>query len=751
MRAKQTFLIVILTFLLTIAIFPVQATFTLKQNVILKTSANNTQFIMGFDAELYKLRVNSTHLFLDKQYTAKHYTEYCLWVESPSDTQFVIDSWFQTANSTAQLRIVSPLAMDVHLHFSSPNLLSAYAQNVVNYTWISANQTLCMFVNTATSSSFTIYATVSETEYNHSPENVDVEITDMEGCGNWVFSQTKFYTFVAKFWDGDGYADLSECSVAFMDGLNWVNATYDLVIGVFRLDDGSDLARLGSGTVTIIDANEIQVTFPIYFQNTILDMDNVSIYMRCIDLYGASDGWELIKANYFNIYNLGGHSTLVTVGDAGRITGGDIFDLYCGNMSSVEATIMFRDLQHVKMMPTVQAYAGELGYSSNITFFMEYCVGDVWVRPFSIVLTPSAAYYSGVMWWNWTATYYELGAEVKTEKFWSYYQNVNETQYTADTQLWVDLWFNRMDASKVWGARVNSYYYPMTDSANMWLRWLAGSKWGVDERLSKQSECFGKLRDSDGNVMSVSNVKLVRVGCNITARTLVTKLQHFTVFDLTIGSDPLQGIQTPPWDETKVPTMNQGGLLGAIWSALQNGFNSMWKDYFPYLVTAWMVFVELVDSVFAWAGYPGAFRTFTGWLGSMWGLLLASITYSVSLMTAFFSFVSIFMVQLIAFISEVFQWWGMIFTVTGSFLAGGYGTGVNIWTTYNVPQWITLGLILYPIYLMFLWEEEGLGAVIDQITFIYNTLHLMVYVFLTMVHYISAMISRLIEAIPVVE
>ena len=292
-----------------VAVFPVQAIFTLKQNVILKTSANNAQFVMGFDAELYKLRVNSTHLFLDKQYTAKHYTEYCLWVESPSDTQFVIDSWFQIANSTAQLRIISPLATDVHLHFSSPNLLSAYAQNVVNYTWIDSNQTLCMFVNTATSSSFTIYATVSETEYNHSPENVDVEIMDMEGCGNWVFSQTEYYTFEAKFWDGDGYADLSECSVAFTDGLNWVNATYDLVTGIFRLDNGSDAVRLGSGTVIVIDSNEIQVIFPIYFQETILDVDNVSIYMRCIDLYGASDGWELIKVNYFNIYNLGGLDT----------------------------------------------------------------------------------------------------------------------------------------------------------------------------------------------------------------------------------------------------------------------------------------------------------------------------------------------------------------------------------------------------------------------------------------------------------
>jgi len=185
--------------------------------------------------------------------------------------------------------------------------------------------------------------------------------------------------------------------------------------------------------------------------------------------------------------------------------------------------------------------------------------------------------------------------------------------------------------------------------------------------------------------------------------------------------------------------------------ALILGMGLIYQRFLEVIADGWTQALLFYDEIFAYFGFPGGASTMTGWIGSAWSWMVSSMTYSISLFPAFFTFLGTFMVQLVAFIAEAFQWWGAIFTATGSFLAGGYGTGVNIWTTYNVPQWITLGLILYPIYLVFLWEEEGLGAVIDQLTFIYNSLHLMAYVFLTMIHYVSSMITRLIELIPIAE
>jgi hypothetical protein len=251
--------------------------------------------------------------------------------------------------------------------------------------------------------------------------------------------------------------------------------------------------------------------------------------------------------------------------------------------------------------------------------------------------------------------------------------------------------------------------------------------------------------------MSVSNVKLVRVGCNITARTLVTKLQHFTVFDLTFGSDPLEGIQTPPWDETKVPTMNQGGLLGSIWTGLAWFAVQIVNGVTWAAMTMFNVWVGFCDTVFTTMGFPNVADTYRRWLTDSISFLIDALGYSFQLLTMFFSFLTEYFGKIYTILNMAFTTWMSMLTYFTAFLGGTYTSGVNIWVDYNIPQWITLGLILYPIYLVFLWEEEGLGAVIDQLTFLYNVLHGTVYLLLTIAEYIWAGISRLLEAIPVVE
>jgi len=68
----------------------------------------------------------------------------------------------------------------------------------------------------------------------------------------------------------------------------------------------------------------------IYFQDTILDAYDVNVSLWCNDTYGAYDDWEVIEADYFNIYNLGGRANYTITGSAGRTTGGDVFEIYAG-------------------------------------------------------------------------------------------------------------------------------------------------------------------------------------------------------------------------------------------------------------------------------------------------------------------------------------------------------------------------------------------------------------------------------------
>jgi hypothetical protein len=143
----------------------VNASVNVKQGITLKTS-NNAQFTLGFDAEFYKVELNNTFLWLDKSYSMHHYTRYCIYTVSPTNTQFTIDSWFTSTSSTAQLTITSPTSTDINMGFTSPNLITATVTGEVTETWYPTNKTLRFTVNTATSTTFTITAEATETDTN---------------------------------------------------------------------------------------------------------------------------------------------------------------------------------------------------------------------------------------------------------------------------------------------------------------------------------------------------------------------------------------------------------------------------------------------------------------------------------------------------------------------------------------------------------------------------------------------------------
>jgi len=273
---KQLLLIVLLV--LPFA-FSLNAPVTVKEDVVFRTVDNNARFVMGADFNLYKVEANSTHLWMDKSYTSQYYTRYCIYVNSPNNVNFTVNTWFATKDSSGKITIDAPTNTNINVGFQSPNLLTASATGVVSQEWFSANTTLLMIVNSTISSSFTISVTVTETlEANITPENNAVTITDMD-ADNWVFSETNYYTFQARYWDGDGYADLDTVKIRFSDGFTTITLIYDRVTGEWSLESGSDVVRLKAGTMTIIGSNMIQVTFLIYFQNTVLDALDVDLFM----------------------------------------------------------------------------------------------------------------------------------------------------------------------------------------------------------------------------------------------------------------------------------------------------------------------------------------------------------------------------------------------------------------------------------------------------------------------------------------
>jgi len=355
---------------------------------------------------------------------------------------------------------------------------------------------------------------------------------------------------------------------------------------VWTLVSGSEIVlSLTSGSATV-EGNTVTVTFGMVLNDKVLDANDVDVYGMAND-----DSWSLTQTSLFHIYNLGGFTTLTSSGNAGRLAGGDAFDLYAEPESWVEANVTWRNLQHVKLLPIFSMEGA--AYYSTIEFYFDYYLEDSgWLQGWGfmanitgILSTPDDRYM------RFNVTWFSRGSIVKSQNVTMFFDIAGGN---VTTRFWIDLWFNRINASSTVGGRINAYYFPMENNAASWLRWLTGNNWGPNQDLTKQSMMFTDLRNDANAVIHASQVIMTRVRCklsNLRPGQYAVQLSDFDIFDITIGTSPLQGIQTPVFEETKVPLMPQGGFLGAVVKALGDLANEISDFFGPAVLGLWNLFV----------------------------------------------------------------------------------------------------------------------------------------------------------------
>jgi len=583
--------------------------------------------------------------------------------------------------------------------------------------------------------------------------NIDVIITDMEGCGNWVFAEEKYYTFQATV----NSTTLDTVSIAFTDGAHWINASYTHSSVTWALDSGSDYVNLKAGTVTQTETQNV-ITFLIYFKNTILDCKDVDLYLYANSTLDYECDWSIPQSAYFNIYNLGGQSETSSSGNAGRLEGGEPFDFYAYNGSYVASNITFRKLQHIKMLPQIMGNV-DVGVSPwDSSYRVYYCLdSDEWVMGLGFTLTMddytvgSDRYIEGrVVWFN--SSYHTI----KTDLIYFYHSATSSGDNTT-YRIWIDLWFNKINASTTIGGRVNSFYFPMKDSANPWLIWLTGSNWGINDGIQKQSMCVIDLKDSGGNIISTQQIKLIKIFSQLYvdpggSGNYVT-VSDYDVFDLTFSpfSMAFYGIQTPVFDETRVPVMPQGGFLGHIFSALSNLGKSISEALGPSILGFWNSFVGFLDTIFAWTGHPTLFSDLTSWLSSLSAWLWDSFTYLIDGLTSFFTLIASFMTKLLNTVSTAFTTWSDMITTFWTVLDNTWYSATSLWDTLGLSTWVVILCILYPVYLFMVWDEKGIDAVIGHVKMVTDIFALFLRIFITVIQLFLNIIGRIIESIPIVE
>ncbi|GAF70125.1 unnamed protein product, partial [marine sediment metagenome] len=380
-----------------------------------------------------------------------------------------------------------------------------------------------------------------------------------------------------------------------------------------------------------------------------------------------------------------------------------------------------------------------------------------------VQIEPSFVSYSGVfasnVWINMTCNWYGSdGALIKTDILYMFYHgSVSNKPDPGRFDMWLDFWFDSTNGSQTIGGRINAYEFPVEDESDAWLRWLS-SNWGVKDNVQKQSEAFTKIVDRQ-NTTAISSERINFVNLfhsldvyGVTDGDQFVGITDYTTYAVTHSTQlPMSGISSPPWDETQMPTVGNAGVLGAIYAMFAGMAAFLSENVMFGGLNLWGSFVNFLDTIAAWLGAPGFFTWMFGQVGNALAYLYDAAAYGFDVVAQLFSMITALLGSFLGVMGELIASLGNTLTIFTDMMGGAYGTGADMWNDLGISSWITVALIFYPIYLIYLWEEEGDAAVIGQLSFLFGILVFLFNFFSSIISGAIQLITGLIESIPVAE
>jgi len=598
-------------------------------------------------------------------------------------------------------------------------------------------------------------------------------------AGNWVFANWKFYTFnITTVLPADtGATAWDFLRFSFLDmALHNITVFYDVDNNAFTVWNESEFEHERYIRIKQLDNPLIQdpndpeifyCDFEIWFTENIVDT-----YQELVDVYlwGNYSGGTGVPTTFqdvFYIYNRGGFSLNYarSSSNAYRIAGGDVFEFYAQSNASasgiewVYADYLWRNLQHIKELFQIQARVAYPGFT--LAYGMDYYTkADGWIHGWELDLSAiniTVPRVSGSeAYWCWLAAWYFNDTFIKNEYIFTFPQGnpANDGDY-ASSRIWLDFWFNSMNGSSTWGGRVNSYYYPVKDNADAWLRVLS-TNWGADDKRQKESLCFGTLKHDDGSTCQTQEIIFARTWSKVTVSNHLTLIQKITQFfadvqDLTLGKIPLIGIQTPSFDETKMPALQSGGFLGALFSGFQwvgkwLADNIVWGG-----LNLWGNFVGFLDTIAAMLGSPGFFTNLFTRIGEGIDYMAQGFTFAFQILVQIFILISSLLGAFVSVLTDLISSLVNTITTFQDLMSGAIGGAGNLWNDLGISSWLTVALIFYPLYLIFLWEDQGMEPVLQQLGWIFGIASWLFTFFIQIIQFVIGMITSIIESIPIAE
>jgi hypothetical protein len=609
------------------------------------------------------------------------------------------------------------------------------------------------------------------------PAIEDYGIANMEGCGNWVFEGNTKYLFYATASAGNT-SDL-QLGLGFYDTANrWYSMLYNTETTAFTKNTPNDAVSIALQSVSLVNTSAY-VAWHIMFHNEIADSLNVTLYT----FIGSSSDlvvWNATAPNYFNIYNIGGYANYQKSGDAGRTTGGDAFELWAEDAPSWSyCDLTYKYLQHIHFLfswdtgdvayiwPASPSYlicpSIDHQYDGTVEFGIYVCHGDTWIQELSVRLDINNGDVDdhktspNTSWVRVRVRWYHLGDLIKTDYLYTYHNGIHPIQdqtFMEDTSMkfWVDLWFNKVNASTTMGGRVNAYQAGMGSGG--W--WLWSDYYPIYGNFT-QSMCFTTIHDTEDNVISAKELKMMKVYANVTKLDCddLWKLRDYDIFAFTFAHASMEGIDTPSseFQPTQDPTLPMGGLLGG----LSGVFQTLAKNI-AYSLT------------FGALAFAGAFANSIDFLGGLFGvtnftdMLLGAITGMTAYVALASQWITTLYSYVFGFLTGFFYWlwaaldatlgrWQQMWALLGSILSGTYTGTVGLWDYFQLGSFLMLFIVFIPVIYF-----EGLVKSRSPLRTLWGDFQSVVDFFSTVLGFLSSMVSAVIdaihaaiEAIPVVE
>lgn len=478
-----------------------------------------------------------------------------------------------------------------------------------------------------------------------------------------------------------------------------------------------------SSSTTAYNNNILKTEWKFSLSDNIVDVFNTPLNYELSDGVNNVTGTTTVT---FNLYNLGGLAEYDFGGDGYIVEGGSALqDSAKESPSYAESWMIYRRLQYFHTLAEwdmnnkeyIESFAPQVGIG-EIEFGFDYKLLDkenqAWIEGLKAVITvetiqvgdlginPDKAlitYY--VDWWN-------NGVYIRRDKLTSYHYGyatwVGDApsssiggQYPTNrtsVPFWIDLWFDKQNAGKTIGGRINSQYFGEYEDGVSW--WFGYNGFRPSVTNVTASMVFADLKDENGAIVSSQEISLVRIRCIVRKTSSGTeysgtdgdddryRMLSYQHTNLQVSGDRMSGIDTPTFVETKEIKLQGYGVFDPVSTILSSLAGIITSALFGLGKLA----ISSIDTILSWVGLPyGTFSGFVNMVTLIFGQLIATLGSVVSMISTMLTLITMFFTTILNFVTYIvgiIVFFGVdIFSVPiqviGLFMAVLNGTSINFY------------------------------------------------------------------------